>query len=128
MADQPQTPDSIVAADPLPLPESSHSPIELPQPPADWLLEIDSHEQTRDYFDPEGWDAEIHNQSELPDNDPIAEERGKQEGRGQAALFLADLHIADGSAGGDDFLESHILPDESVKGLYTGFFPPGRSR
>ena len=50
------------------------------------------------------------------------------EGQATAALFLSDFHMADGTAGGDDFLESHLHPEEDYNGLYTGFFPPGESR
>lgn len=88
----------------------------------------DSRERERLYFDPEKWDAEAVNHLAISDEDPVAADRGRVEGQGTAALFLSDFHMADGTAGGDDFLESHLHPAEEFGGLYTGFFPPGESR
>lgn len=80
------------------------------------------------YFDPERWDAEVVNHLDGNDEDPVTTGRGLVEGQGTAAVFLSDFHMADETAGGDDFLESHLHPEERFGGLYTGFFPPGESR
>jgi UDP-2,3-diacylglucosamine pyrophosphatase LpxH len=92
-------------------------------PPGD-----DAPELERAYFAPERWDAEVANHLAPDDTDPVAAGRGRLEGRARAVLFLSDLHLSDGSAGGDDFLESHLRPEEAFGGLQAGFFPPGRSR
>ncbi len=88
----------------------------------------DGPEQERLYFDPHKWDAEVVNHFHQNEEDPVAHGRGLVEGQAPAALFLSDFHMADGSAGGDDFLESHLHQEEEFNGLYTGFFPPGDSR
>jgi UDP-2,3-diacylglucosamine pyrophosphatase LpxH len=80
------------------------------------------------YFDPEKWDAELVEQFRPFDEDPVATDRGRVDGQGTAALFISDFHLADGTAGGDDFLESHLHPEEDCGGLFTGYFPPGESR
>jgi UDP-2,3-diacylglucosamine pyrophosphatase LpxH len=102
----------------------------LPEPAPDLLPppEGDDPAAERQYFDPERWDAEAVNHLPRDDEDPVASGRGRVEGRGTAVLFLSDFHLADSTAGGDDFLESHLHPDEECGGLYTGFFPPGESR
>jgi hypothetical protein len=102
----------------LPEPES-----ELLPPPAG-----DNPAYERLYFDPKKWDAEAVNHVDSRDEDPVVTGRGLATGRGTAALFLSDFHIADGTAGGDDFLEQHLHPDDKYGGLYAGFFPPGESR
>lgn len=88
----------------------------------------DRSEAERAYFDPERWDAEVVTRLTLNDEDPVAAGRGRVEGRSRAALFLSDFHLADGTAGGDDFLESHLRPEADCGGLQTGFFPAGESR
>src|SRR5690349_13121725 len=124
MADQPETVggrdegDGPGGATALPEP----APELLPPPGGDGpLLE-------RLYFDPEKWDTEAVNHLPGGDEDPVAAGRGRVEGQASAALFVSDFHLADGTAGGDDFLESHLHADEACGGLYTGFFPPGESR
>jgi hypothetical protein len=87
----------------------------------------DDPDQERTYFDPERWDAEYFQKGSLDDRDPVAQGRGRQNGTGTAALLLSDFHMADGSAGGDDFLESHLQSDPDI-GLHTGFEPAGRTR
>src|SRR5256885_785155 len=59
--------------------------------------------------------------------DPVEYGLGKVESTAAAVLVVSDFHMADGSAGGDDFLDSHLHRDEEV-GVETGFFPPGESR
>lgn len=110
--------------------EFSTQGIVLPEPRADMKPppQGDPRDYERLYFDPEKWDAEIANHFIPNTDDPVATERGKIEGQGAAALFVSDFHLADGTAGGDDFLESHLHPVEEIGGLYTGFFPPGASR
>jgi len=100
---------------------------ELP-PPADFLTAGGPAAAPPDHFRPEQWDAEMVDRQELGDEDPVETDRGRQESDARAAVFLSDLHAADGTAAGDDFLESHLEPDDAVGGLYTGFFPPGKSR
>jgi UDP-2,3-diacylglucosamine pyrophosphatase LpxH len=82
---------------------------------------------TRRYFDPLRWDAELVHRFVLRDGDPVAS-AGLVEGRARAVIFFSDFHIADGSAGGDDFLERHLHREDRFGGLYCGFFPPGESR
>ncbi len=101
----------------------------LPEPAPELLGPPgDDPARERLYFDPERWDAEAVNHLPGDDEDPVAAGRGRVEGKAAAALFLSDFHLADGTAGGDDFLESHLHPNEKCGGLYTGFFPPGESR
>ncbi len=109
---------------------SANPAIPLPEPSPRLLPPAggDSRDVERLYFDPEKWDAELVNQLVAMEEDPVAVGRGRVEGQGTAALFLSDFHIADGTAGGDDFLESHLHPEEEFGGLWTGFFPPGASR
>jgi hypothetical protein len=104
--------------------------VELPAVLPDLLPppEGDSREFERLYFDPEKWDAELVQRLRPDASDPVETQRGRVEGQGSAALFLSDFHMADGSAGGDDFLESHLHADEEFGGLHVGFFPPGESR
>ena len=80
------------------------------------------------YFDPEHWDAEVSHTGIPPGDDPVRTDRGRRENKAHAAVFLSDFHLSDGTAGGDDFLESHLRPEEDFRGLLTGFFPPGESR
>src|SRR5204862_724120 len=103
----------------------------LPEPLPELLPLPDGEDpaSVRAYFDPQRWDAEFTTGWKGPDErDPVAEGKGRLEGRGTAALFVSDFHLADGTAGGDDFLESHLRPEEVLGGLYTGFFPAGDSR
>src|SRR5947208_2064262 len=130
MSEQGRIPGEVEACAPLPLPPSPFEPVDLPEPAPELVPRPVDQELEREkaYFHPERWDAETHALVEADDRDPVAYGLGMLEGQGRAALFLADLHMADGSAGGDDFLETHILPDATFNGLYTGFFPPGESR
>jgi hypothetical protein len=102
----------------------------LPNPRPDMMPppEGDPRDYERLYFDPEKWNAEIANFFLPADEDRIKTGQGKLEGQGRGAIFLSDFHLADGTAGGDDFLESHLHPDEAFRGLHAGFFPPGPSR
>jgi hypothetical protein len=59
--------------------------------------------------------------------DPVELGLGKVESTTEAVLVLSDFHMADGSTGGDDFLDSHLHRDEELD-IETGFFPPGQSR
>jgi UDP-2,3-diacylglucosamine pyrophosphatase LpxH len=123
MADEPGTVGGGAVSAPgdavdLPEPDPSLLP-----PPGGGARDVE-----RLYFDPEKWDAEVVNSLDVGDLDPVGTGRGRVEGRGAAALFVSDLHMADGSAGGDDFLESHLRAEEEFGGLYAGFFPPGESR
>ena len=101
----------------------------LPEP--DRLLMPPGHDAPEAeslYFDPERWDAEVAHARMPPTDDPVIVGRGRLEGQGHAAVFLSDFHLSDGTAGGDDFLESHLRPEDEFRGLLTGFFPPGESR
>ncbi len=100
---------------PAPLPEF------LPPPGGD------DPEREQTYFDPERWDAEVINHYQPDDRDRVEHDLGKAESSCPAALIVSDFHMADGSAGGDDFLDSHLHRDEELD-LETGFFPPGQSR
>ena len=104
---------------------SAGDAIALPQPDRDLLRDTGDPVA---YFDPQRWDAEVADAPPPGDADPVAEGRGRVEGHAPAALFLSDFHVSDGSAGGDDFLESHLRPEEEFGGLQAGFFPPGESR
>lgn len=79
------------------------------------------------YFAPERWDAEVADHHPGDGRDPVEHGLDKQASEATAALIVSDFHLADGSAGGDDFLDSHLHRDEEL-GLQTGFFPPGESR
>lgn len=114
-ADQVSVPGDAIL---LPDPESEL----LPPPEGDTLT------YERFYFDPQKWDAETATRLDSRADDPVATGRGLATGHASAALFLSDFHIADGTAGGDDFLEQHLHPEDKYKGLYAGFFPPGESR
>src|SRR4051812_7412208 len=94
---------------------------ELPEPAADLLPppEEDNPHRLRDYFDPERWDEEVVQVRGPGKGDPVQHERGKLIGQGSAVLVVSDFHLADGTAGGDDFLESHLHLDEDL-GVYTG--------
>ena len=80
------------------------------------------------YFDPGALDAEVAHAPAPPADDPVATGRGRIDGAGHAAVFLSDFHISDGTAGGDDFLESHLRPEGEYGGRSTGYFLPGESR
>jgi UDP-2,3-diacylglucosamine pyrophosphatase LpxH len=82
----------------------------------------------KSYFDPEGWVAEVARASSFPADDPVAAGRRRVESHAAAAVFLSDFHLSDGTAGGDDFLESHLRPEPRFGGLYAGFSPAGESR
>ncbi len=109
--------------------EPSAASFALPEPAPELLAPPagDDRAFEASYFDPERWDAEFTRWRGPDDRDPVRHNLGKQTGHGGAVLFVSDFHMGDGTAGGDDFLESHILPDKDL-GLYTGFFPPGESR
>src|SRR5439155_25032857 len=104
--------------DAVPLPE----PDRLLAPPG-----RDAPEAESLYFDPERWDAEVAHADPPGDDDPIAANRGRLDGTGTAVVLLSDLHLSDGTTGGDDFLESHLRPEGEFDGLFVGFFPPGES-
>jgi UDP-2,3-diacylglucosamine pyrophosphatase LpxH len=115
------TPD--FAAEPTP-----RTPFRLPAPLPEFVAPTgDDAERERTYFDPERWDAEVCNHQEQDERDPVEHDRGKLESTAVAALLVSDFHMADGSAGGDDFLDSHLHCDEELE-IETGFFPPGQSR
>lgn len=122
MAEQPRTvrrpEDALTPGDAVPLPDPDPALLGSGRDPA----------AEREYFDPERWDADAATHTGADDTDPVAADRGRVDGRGTAVLFLSDFHLSDGSAGGDDFLESHLRPDDEFGGLYAGFFPPGGSR
>jgi|GEM_PF-4721365 len=103
--------------------------VDLPEPLADFIGppggDDPGLEQT--FFNPEGWDAEILRTPREDDRDPVEHDLGRCEGNGTAALFVSDFHMADGSAGGDDFLHSHLLADDRT-GLHGGSSPAGESR
>jgi UDP-2,3-diacylglucosamine pyrophosphatase LpxH len=80
------------------------------------------------YFDPERWDAEVATRPRPDGDDPVTVGRGRIEGRATAAVFLSDLHLSDGTAGGDDFLEAHLHAEPEFGGLFAGAFPAGESR
>jgi UDP-2,3-diacylglucosamine pyrophosphatase LpxH len=113
-------PDATSTPSGIPLPEPK--PELLPGPGGD----------RRDveilYFDPARWNSEVANHLMSGAEDPVASERGVMDGQGSAALFISDFHIADGSVGGDDFLESHLRADDECGGLLIGSFPSGESR
>jgi hypothetical protein len=104
----------------IPLPEPQ--PVLMPRPGGD------GKDVEHLYFDPARWNSEVVNHLVSSAEDPIVAGRGMVEGQGSAALFISDLHIADGSAGGDDFLESHLRPDDESGDLLIGSFPSGESR
>ena len=111
-------------ADPKP-----HERFALPRPLPEFTLPPEGVPPAVEarYFAPERWDAEVANRGPDDDRDPVEHGLGKQESEAAAVLFVSDFHMADGSAGGDDFLDSHLHRDEDL-GLMTGFFPPGGSR
>jgi hypothetical protein len=111
--------DVAAPGDAAPLPE----PDPLLVPPG-----RDAPEAESLYFDPERWDAEVAHAGPFGDQDPVPANRGRLDGTSTAVVLLSDLHLSDGTAGGDDFLESHLRPEDEFDGLYTGFFPPGDSR
>jgi UDP-2,3-diacylglucosamine pyrophosphatase LpxH len=114
---QPKEPAKLVG---IPLPEPH--PALVPPPGGD------AREVEHLYFDPARWNSEIVNHLVSPAEDPIVTGRGLVEGQGTAALFISDIHLADGAAGGDDFLESHLHADDEYGGLLVGSFPSGESR
>ncbi len=79
------------------------------------------------YFNPERWDEQFTAWKGSDKHDPVAYDRGKLTGNACAVLVVSDFHLGDGTAAGDDFLDSHILPDDTL-GLHTGFSPAGESR
>jgi hypothetical protein len=116
-------------ADNAPPQENAAAGMSLPMPlPALAAPPPGGSEARQRYFDPERWDGEAVSRFVLRDEDRVATGYGLLEGRGRAAVFFSDFHIADATAGGDDFLESHLRPDEKFGGLYSGFFPAGASR
>jgi hypothetical protein len=130
MSDQGQSRDRSASRGREP-PEGPGISFPLPEPLPELLPPPDGEDPAseRTYFDPPRWDAEFTTGWKGPDErDPVAEGKGRLEGGGTAALFVSDFHLADGTAGGDDFLESHLRPEEALGGLYTGFFPAGDSR
>lgn len=113
----------------MPIDTTPHTPFPLPDPLPELLpaSDEDDSERQKTYFDPSRWDTQA-DQPPVPDErDPVENDLGKQEGSGTAALILSDFHVADGSTGGDDFLDSHLHRDEQL-GFQVGFFPPGQSR
>src|SRR4051812_46516524 len=98
------------ALGPRDLPHTPDSVFELPAPLAAFLEPPggDSRDFERSYFDPPRWDAEMVNRQEADERDPVAHGLGRCEGRARAALIVSDFHMADGTAGGDDFLDSHL--------------------
>ena len=116
--------------EPLPNDDASlQAGVPLPEPRHEFLPPFngDGLGLEKGYFDPEKWDGEFTAGRGLDKHDPVAYERGKLTGNSRAVLLLSDFHLGDGSAGGDDFLISHVLPDEKL-GLHTGFAPGGESR
>lgn len=106
-----------------------HEPFPLPRPRTEFDLPADggSPAAVDRYFAPERWNAEVANHHPGDGRDPVAHGLGKVESTAEAVLVISDFHMADGSAGGDDFLDSHLHRDDEV-GVETGFFPPGESR
>src|SRR4051794_13818326 len=99
-----------------PVQKSAAGSFPLPEPFPEFLPAPDTETSAsvRAYFDPEGWDEEvIRRQPEPDERDPLEHDKGHLKGSGTAALFVSDFHLADGTAGGDDFLESHLRPEES---------------
>ncbi len=111
------------------MPEHPTDPFPLPRPLTEFDLPPDggSPAEVDRYFAPERWDAEVANHHPSDGRDPVEHGVGKVESAAEAVLVVSDFHMADGSAGGDDFLDSHLHRDEDV-GVETGFFPPGESR
>jgi UDP-2,3-diacylglucosamine pyrophosphatase LpxH len=103
--------------------------IPMPEPRSEFLAPPggDDPETEKHYFDPQKWDGQFDAWAGPDKHDPVAYDRGKLTGTARAVLFVSDFHLGDGSAGGDDFLDSHILHDESLN-LHTGFSPAGDSR
>jgi UDP-2,3-diacylglucosamine pyrophosphatase LpxH len=102
----------------------------LPEPQPSLILPPggEARDVERLYFDPARWNSEVVNHLVSSNEDPVTTGRGMVEGQGTAALFISDLHIAAGSAGGDDFLESHLRADDESGDLLIGSFPSGESR
>ena len=105
------------------------SNILLPPPRPEFVDAIPGEDSgiEHSFFHPERWDEQFTAWQGSDKHDPVAYDRGKLTGNARAVLLLSDFHLGDGSAGGDDFLDSHILPDESL-GVHTGFAPAGESR
>ena len=101
----------------------------LPEPQNEFLLPPAGDDAIfeKSYFDADKWDAQFSSTRIVEDSDPVERERGKVTGSGSAALFVSDFHLGDGSAAGDDFLDSHIMPDKRL-GIHTGHSPAGESR
>ncbi len=119
-------PDDFVPPSDAVLPSSAP----LPPPRPEFLLPATGDDEStfeKSYFHPERWDDQFSAFAGSDKHDPVAYDRGKLTGNARAVLVLSDFHLGDGSAGGDDFLDSHILPDEKL-GLHTGFSPAGESR
>src|SRR5947209_16904181 len=107
-------------------PQDKGASFPLPDPLPEFLAPPGGEDPraVRAYFDPERWDEElVQRRPEPDDRDPVQHDKGRLEGRNRAALFLSDFHLADGTAGGDDFLDSHLRPEEDLGGLLTGFYP-----
>jgi UDP-2,3-diacylglucosamine pyrophosphatase LpxH len=119
MSDEPVSADEASLRSTMPLP-----------PPRPEFLDPASGEESaleKSYFHPERWDEQFNAWQGSDKHDPVAYDRGKLTGNARAVLLLSDFHLGDGSAGGDDFLDSHILPDEKL-GVHAGFAPAGESR
>jgi len=93
----------------------------------EFMLPGDRPEEEEEYFAPERWDVEVGDWRPTDDRDPVEHHLGKLESPATAVLVVSDFHMADGSAGGDDFLDSHLHRDADT-GLQTGYFPAGESR
>jgi hypothetical protein len=108
---------------------STNEPVVLPRPLPEFALPSDggSPAAVDSYFAPDRWDAEVAHHAPSDDRDPVELGLGKIESTSEAVLVLSDFHMADGSTGGDDFLDSHLHRDEELD-IETGFFPPGRSQ
>ncbi len=118
MSDESAPPDEPAAVFNVPLPPPR--PEFLPSGGDESALE-------KSYFHPERWDDEFTAWRGIDKHDPVAYERGKLTGDARAVLLVSDFHLGDGTAGGDDFLDSHIVPDEKL-GLHVGLCPAGESR
>jgi hypothetical protein len=103
-------------------------PFFLPEPSPDMLPPgRDDPEHEAAYFAPERWDAETSAARAADARDPVEHDVGRLDSSAPAAVFFSDFHMADGCAGGDDFLDSHLRRDEEL-GLQVGSHPPGQSR
>ncbi len=119
MPDLPTTPADLRPWEPFPLPR--------PLPEFDLPPDGGSPAEVQRYFAPERWEEEVARCRAHDGRDPVEHGLGRLESTAPAVLVLSDFHMADGGAGGDDFLDSHLRHDEEL-GLETGFFPAGESR